>query len=88
MDNFRYIRSFKVTAVVQRDTIFMHDKTKVLCSKLPQWPTLKKQKNTLCLLHGSLLWAHVELLLSLLLLFLFFGFVWFTQFCSNLVEKE
>lgn len=55
MDNFRYIRSFKVTAVVQRDTIFMHDKTKVLCSKLPQWPTLKKQKNTLCLLHGSLL---------------------------------
>lgn len=88
MDNFRYIRSFKVTAVVQRDTIFMHDKTKVLCSKLPQWLTLKKQKNTLCLLHGSLLWAHVELLLSLLLLFLFFGFVWFTQFCSNLVEKE
>lgn len=44
MDNFRYIRSFKVTAVVQRDTIFMHDKTKVLCSKLPQWLTLKKQK--------------------------------------------
>lgn len=44
MDNFRYIRSFKVTAVVQRDTIFMHDKTKVLCTKLPQWPTSKKQK--------------------------------------------